>query len=296
MDQIQAFTERFLSYLSAECGVAHNTIAAYRRDMAKLRRFLIARRIAPGQVTLDDLSEYVADLKEQGLEVSSIARHIASARMFFKFLAAEGLIQRNPASLIGHPKMWRNLPSVLSVEDVDALLSLKPQCPLDLRDAAIIELFYATGARVSEVIGLKLGDVNFEYRYARVLGKGSKERVVPLGEVAAGRVQQYLAEVRPKLARDRPARELFLTRSGRRFDRKSIWRLVRKAALKAGIAKHFSPHTLRHCFATHLLERGADLRSVQEMLGHASIATTQVYTHVDRDRLKAVHRRYHPRG
>jgi integrase/recombinase XerD len=216
--------------------------------------------------------------------------------MFFKFLAGEGLVGQNPASLVRYPTMWRNLPNVLSADDVEALLSVKATTPLEVRDRAIIEVLYATGARVSEVTGLKLADVNLEFRFVRVLGKGSRERVIPLGQMAIDRVREYLATVRPRLSRQRESRQLFLTRSGRPLDRKRVWKIVRKAAVRAGISKRVSPHTLRHCFATHLLERGADLRSVQEMLGHASIVTTQVYTHVDKDRLKAIHRRFHPRG
>ena len=295
-EKLNELIEQFLDYLAVECGVAKNTLSAYRRDMAKLRRFMVVRHLMPSEVTIEDVTEYILDLKEQKLQVSSIARHIASLRMFFKFLTSEGLIARNPASLISYPKMWRNLPNVLSVEDVDALLSLPPKGPLDARDAAVIELLYATGARVSEAAGVNLEDLNLEFRFVRLVGKGSRERVVPLGELAVQRVEHYLQEVRPALARETSGRRLFLSRSGKPLDRKDIWRSVRKAALRAGISKSFSPHTLRHCFATHLLEAGADLRSVQEMLGHANIATTQVYTHVDHDRLKAIHRRFHPRG
>ncbi len=295
-EQLDTLIDAFLYYMAAECGVADNTLEAYSRDMARLRRFLILRLLPVGEVDMNDLIEFVIDLKEQGLEISTINRHVASMRMFFKFLAADGYIRRNPSALVNYPKMWRTLPDTLSVEEVDRLLSVKPRCPLDVRNVAIIDMLYATGARVSEVIGLMLGDVNLDFRFVRVTGKGSKQRVVPLGLAAADRVADYLENIRPRLARDHSGKEFFLTRTGRRLDRKSVWRIVRKVGVAADIRKHLSPHTLRHCFATHLVERGADLRSVQEMLGHASIATTQVYTHVDKDRLKAIHRRFHPRG
>ena len=242
------------------------------------------------------MSEYVVDLKERSLEISSIARHVASVRMFFKFLASEGLIRKNPAALLEYPKMWRTLPNVLSVEEVDALLAVKPRNEIDTRDAAIIEMLYATGARASEVIGVQIEDVSLEFRYARLRGKGSRERIVPLGQLAVERIGKYIEDTRPSFARAVSGRDLFLSRTGKPLGRKDVWRIVRRVALRAGVRKKFSPHTLRHCFATHLLEHGADLRSVQEMLGHASIATTQVYTHVDQDRLKAIHRRFHPRG
>ena len=295
-EQLDTLIDGFLHYMAAECGVADNTLEAYSRDMVRLRRFLILRRLPIGEVDMDDLIEFVIDLKEQGLEISTINRHVASMRMFFKFLATDGYIRRNPSTLVNYPKRWRKLPDTLSVEEVDLLLSVKPKCPLDVRNVAIIDMLYATGTRVSEVIGLTLGDVNLDFRFVRVTGKGSKQRVVPLGLAAAERVADYLENIRPRLARDHSGKELFLTRRGRRLDRKSVWRIVRKVAVTAGISKHLSPHTLRHCFATHLVERGADLRSVQEMLGHATIATTQVYTHVDKGRLKAIHHRFHPRG
>ncbi|MFW6159375.1 MAG: site-specific tyrosine recombinase XerD [Planctomycetota bacterium] len=289
--------EQFLDYLAVECGLAENSIAAYRRDLERFCRHLRVRKKADfGSVRARDIVGFMASEKRRGLSANSISRALAAIRMLFKFLALEDKIERNVASTLESPHLWRRLPAVLDVDDVDALLAAPdPDTLLGVRDRALLEVMYATGARVSEVADLKLGDVNLEFRFLRCFGKGSKERVVPLGERAVEALERYLRETRPKL--DRGGSPLvFLSRSGRRLGRRAIWSRVRKHARAAGLRKKVSPHTLRHSFATHLLQGGADLRAVQEMLGHANIATTQIYTHVDKERLKAVHRKFHPRA
>ena len=287
----------FLDYLAVECGLAENSIRAYRRDLGRFCLYLTARK-KPGfeAVRSRDIVGFMAHEKARGLSANSVSRALAAIRMLFKFLVVEDRIPKNIASTLESPHLWRRLPDVLNVGDVTALLEAPDASkPLGCRDRAILEAMYATGARVSETADLKLSDVNLDVRFLRCFGKGSKERIVPIGQRAVDAIRDYVERARPTL--DRAGSPLlFLSRSGRRLSRESIWARVRKHARAAGLRKKVSPHTLRHSFATHLLEGGADLRSVQEMLGHANIATTQIYTHVDRDRLKTVHKRYHPRA
>jgi integrase/recombinase XerD len=289
--------EQFLEYLTVECGLAANSIGAYRSDLGHFCAYLAGRgKRAFREVRARDIVGFLTHEKARGLSTTSISRALAAVRMLFKFLTVEGCIPKNVASTLESPHLWRRLPDVLDVDDIEALLAAPDlSTPLGVRDRAILEVMYATGARVSETADLKLADVNFDFRYLRCFGKGSKERVVPIGVRAVDAVRQYVEEVRPKLDK-KGAPLLFLSKSGRRLRRETIWAKVRKYALAAGLRKRVSPHTLRHSFATHLLEGGADLRSVQEMLGHANIATTQIYTHVDKDRLKTVHKKFHPRA
>ena len=289
--------EQFLEYLTVECGLAANSIGAYRSDLGHFCAYLAGRgKRAFREVRARDIVGFLTHEKARGLSTTSISRALAAVRMLFKFLTVEGRIPKNVASTLESPHLWRRLPDVLDVDDIEALLAAPDlSTPLGVRDRAILEVMYATGARVSETADLKLADVNFDFRYLRCFGKGSKERVVPIGVRAVDAVRQYVEEVRPKLDK-KGAPLLFLSKSGRRLRRETIWAKVRKCALAAGLRKKVSPHTLRHSFATHLLEGGADLRSVQEMLGHANIATTQIYTHVDKDRLKTVHKKFHPRA
>jgi len=294
---VNELVELFLDYLAVECGLAANSIAAYRRDLANFCAWLAARK-KPGfeAVRAHDIVGFLTHEKARGLSANSISRSLAAIRMLFRFLAVEGKVPKNAASTLESPHLWRRLPDVLDVGDVEALLAAPDLAkPLGVRDRAILEVMYATGARVSETADLKLADVNFDFRFLRCFGKGSKERVVPIGRGAVDAVMEYVNKVRPRLDR-RGSPLLFLSKSGRRLARESIWALVRKYTRAAGLRKKVSPHTLRHSFATHLLQGGADLRSVQEMLGHANIATTQIYTHVDKDRLKAVHKKFHPRA
>lgn len=287
----------FLDYLTVECGLADNSVRAYRRDLARFCAYLETRRRTTfDAVKAHDIVGFMTHEKARGLSANSISRALAAIRMLFRFLASEDKIPRNVATTLQSPHLWRRLPDVLDVGDVEALLAAPDTSrPLGVRDRAILEVMYATGARVSETAGLRLNDVNFEVGFLRCFGKGSRERVVPIGQRAIAALKEYIATVRPKLDR-RGSDLLFLTKSGGRLARENIWIRVRRYALAAGLRKHVSPHTLRHSFATHMLEGGADLRAVQEMLGHANIATTQIYTHVDASRLKSVHKKFHPRA
>jgi integrase/recombinase XerD len=305
---------QFLDYLASECGLSQNTIQAYRHDLTAFVLYLDENRCAGFQsVTADTVLAHMVRLKEKGLHTNSIARALVTIRMLFRFLWAEGKIPENATSLLESPKLAKHLPEVLTEREVTALLAAPDTGPFDhaqgrpeplskggrtrgLRDRAILELLYATGARVSEVSRMTLDSLHLELGYVRCLGKGSKERIVPVGEQAAAAIGEYLASARPVLLRGRNVEWLFPGARAAPLTRKAIWQILKKTALKAGIGRRISPHTLRHSFATHLLERGADLRAIQEMLGHADIATTQLYTHMDRSRLKAIHRKFHPRA
>ncbi|MFP4057119.1 MAG: site-specific tyrosine recombinase XerD [Candidatus Brocadiia bacterium] len=294
---MDALIQAFLDYLALECGVAENTLKAYRGDLAKLADHLRRRKSRPHDVTTTALLAFIVELKDRGYSVATVARTLAAVRMFYRFLVLEGIVERNVTTALDSPKLWRRLPATLGPQEVEALLAQpKADGPLGLRDRAVLEVLYATGARAGEVVSLDVDSIHYDYGYLRCMGKGSKERVVPVAERALAAVRRYALEARPRLLKGRAAAALFVSRTGARLDRRTVWRLVKKYARQAGIAKNVSPHTLRHSFATHLLAGGADLRAVQEMLGHASIATTQLYTHVDAERLKDIHRRFHPRG
>jgi integrase/recombinase XerD len=289
--------EDFADYLRSECHLAANTVEAYARDLTRFFEWLRGRRLQ--QLTVSDLSAYPAWLGEQALAPKSVARHVASLKVFFKFLQLEGALTDNQADLLGSPKLWQRVPQVLSPEQVAKLLTAPRRGDRYwLRDRAILELLYATGCRVSELSTLRMVDVHLDEHYCICHGKGDKERMVPLGVQAAIAVRRYLQELRPRLAARRsPASDrLLLSPRGQALRRERIWELIKKYATRAGITKEISPHSLRHSFATHMLAGGADLRQVQELLGHASIATTQLYTHVDHTRLKQVHEAYHPRA
>ena len=288
----------FLEYLTVECGLSDNTIAAYRADLLKFLRHLVERHVARlDLMTHDRVVGFLIDLKERGAHVNSIARNLVAIKMFFRFLWTEGHADRDITSVLQSPKLWRYLPEVLGEQEVDQLLSAPDtDTLLGTRDRAILEMLYATGARVSEVANVRLEGLNLEMGFVRCYGKGRKERLAPLGEPAVAALTEYIENVRPVLLHDRESPYVFVTGRSTRMARESIWRLVKKYSKKAGIAKNISPHTLRHSFATHMLEHGADLRVVQELLGHASIVTTEIYTHVDRSRLKRIHHKFHPRG
>ena len=291
----------FLAYLDAECGMSENTVTAYQRDLQKFftwNRETTRRTIH--QVDVTTLTEFLDYLQGTGLASSSIARNLAAIRMFFRYLMLESVIAESTVDLISSPKLWQRLPKVLSPDMVDALLQapIGSQDRYARRDRAILAVMYATGCRVSEVTGLKLPDVNLDDRYARVTGKGNKQRMVSLTPIAVDSIVDYLNLERPDMAENAVVDEewLFVTRSGRRMNRETIWELIQRYASRVGCGGDVSPHTLRHSFATHLLAGGADIRALQEMLGHASIRTTQIYTHVDHTRLKNVHKSCHPRG
>ncbi len=290
--------DTFTSYLRVEKGLSANTLDAYSRDLRKFSQHLITLGIeTPAQIAPDHILEFMVGLQENGLSSRSVARHLVSVRVLLKFLVRERQLEVDPSVHVESPRLWRKLPDVLSHEDVECLLAQPSQDGFrGLRDAAMLELLYATGLRITELVSLELKDVNLEAGFVITRGKGQKERLVPMGKQARELIQRYYQDSRPLLLRENPSSYVFLSRDGDHMSRQAFWKIIKKYALVAGIRKNISPHKLRHSFATHLLERGADLRSVQLMLGHADISTTQIYTHVTRERLKEVHEKYHPRG
>lgn len=293
----ERWTAAFIDYLRGECRLADNTVAAYTRDLSRFQGWLKGRAVP--QLTIADLSDFVAWLHSQKLAPASIARHIVTVRMYFRYLQLEGVLRDNLAELLGSQKLWQRVPEVLSPAMVDQFLLAPSRLePFWYRDRALLEMLYATGCRASEISNLLLEDAHLDDGYCLCHGKGNKQRLAPLGKKAVQAVRDYLDQERPLLAAipSKPPGWLLLSRSGRRLRREAIWELVKKYALLVGAPASISPHTMRHSFATHLLAGGADLRQVQEMLGHASIATTQIYTHVDQSRLKKVHNQFHPRA
>ena len=287
----------FIDALTLEDGASPRTIEAYRHDVVRCAVYLRSHGIADvAAITPAALREFIYHLKDLGLAGSSIRRNISALRTWYRVLLAEGLVSNDPTERLDSPQRWRTLPEVLSVDEITRLLAAPGLDErLAFRDRAMLELAYGAGLRVSEWIGLAVKDVLLPDGLLRVFGKGSKERLVPIGRSAIGAVAVYVRELRPVLERGQGKGILFLSAQGRPLSRMGAWKLVRKYVELAGIEKPVSPHTLRHSFATHLLEGGADLRAVQEMLGHADIATTQIYTHVDREYLRSVHRQFHPR-
>ncbi|MFC1668062.1 site-specific tyrosine recombinase XerD [Chlamydiota bacterium] len=299
MNEMHLFIDEFISYIDVEKGLALNTISAYKSDLEKFLAFLKDKKksiTAFRAVSRDDILDYCMHEKLAGKSPRSLSRNLVSIKMLFTYLVMEGYITTNITDSLESPKLWRILPEVLSEEEVVSLLeSPEIQKKNGIRDRAILELMYATGMRVSEVASLKLDDINFDIGFIRCFGKGSKERIVPLGTAAKKLLKKYIDTQRKETDKDNTA-YLFLSRRGRLFTRQGLWKLTKKYALKAGIGKKITPHSLRHSFATHLLANGADLRAVQGMLGHADIVTTQIYTSVDKDRLKKIHAQFHPRG
>jgi len=287
------YIEEYLNFLEVERGLSPNTVAAYQKDLDVFRNLVATKQ---DTIQRNTVTNHLMELKHFGLSSRSIARHLSAIKGFYRFLLNEGRIKNNPTVGMKTPKVWRNLPVCLSVAQVTRLLK-QPDLSkkAGIRDRAILELLYATGIRISEAAGLTLTSVNLEIGYLRCTGKGNKQRIVPLGGEAVTSVRRYLSESRPHYAKG-SSNSLFVNRLGNGFTRQGLWKLVKKYASRAGLGQKFSPHTLRHSFATHLLQGGADLRSVQEMLGHASISTTQVYTHVDGAHLKKIHTKFHPRG
>jgi integrase/recombinase XerD len=290
--------ERFTDFLALEKGSSVRTQEAYARDVARVVDFALIRGAAgPVDVTPKILREFVYQLKDLGLSPASIRRNVAAVRSYFRFLMGDGLVVRDPSERLDTPRRWRTLPEVLSVAEIQKLLAAPTMDdPLYFRDRAMLEIAYGAGLRVSEWTGIGVKDVMLDEGLVRVFGKGSKERLVPIGRNAIAALAIYMREQRPTLARGSGKGTLFLNARGEPLSRMGAWKILRKYVKRSGITKAVSPHTLRHSFATHLLEGGADLRAVQEMLGHADISTTQIYTHVDREYLRQVHRRYHPRA
>ncbi len=295
----ETLVESFLNYLIVECGLSDNTIKGYKGDLRNFSNYLHGTGINRFQdLRPKMIVGFIESEKQRELSENSISRCLVTVKMFYKYMVMEGKISVNPMSSVNTLKLQKHLPEVLNYNAIEEMLRA-PDCnnKLGIRDKAMLELMYATGARVSEVASIKVSWINFDYGFIRCQGKGSKQRIVPMGSEAAKAIKRYLQEVRPlllKIEDEEPL--LFLSRTGKKLRRENIWSLVKKYALKAGIRSNISPHTLRHSFATHLLEGGADLRSVQEMLGHSNISTTQVYTHVDRKYLKATHQKFHPRA
>ncbi len=295
MDHVALDT--FLEHLVVERGLAQNSLEAYRRDLTRYLEHVTARGQVVTALDRTEVPRYLLALRDAGLSPRSVARHLSAIRQFHRFLAREGMAKDDPTAHVDSPRPWLHLPAVLSIEEVDRLLAAEvPATPQGLRDRAMLELMYASGLRVSELVGLRLADVDLGVGVVRAVGKGNKERLVPVGDAAASRLRAYQADGRPRLEKARPSPFLFLGRHGGRLTRQAFWQLIKRQAAAAGIRKPVSPHTLRHSFATHLLERGADLRAVQLMLGHADIGTTQIYTHVSRARLKAIYDKHHPRA
>ena len=289
--------DAFPDYLRSECHLADNTVMAYSRDLRRFSKWLGSRNVV--KLSVSELSDYVAFLNSERLAPSSVARNVVAVKMFFRYLQLEGVLVDNKVELIGSQKLWDRIPSVMSPREVDQFLNSPKKYELYYhRDRALLEMLYATGCRASEISNLRLRDIHLNERFCKCHGKGSKQRIAPLGDGAIEAVTAYIERQRPQLESLRPKEIdwLFLSRSGKRLRREAIWELVKKYAFIADVSVKISPHTMRHSFATHLLAGGADLRQVQEMLGHASIATTQIYTHVDQTRLKKVHKQYHPRA
>ncbi len=308
---MEHYLDKYLNYLTVERGLAANTVEAYSRDLNRYLDFLESKDIREfTQVGTTEIHAFMMSLMKSrlrrsyggqaasgGLSARSAGRNLVALRTFYKFLLSEGYLQINPLANIESPRGGRRLPGVLSAEEVELLLAQPdPLTPRGQRDEAMLEVLYGAGLRVSELTSLSLNDINFTAGWIRVQGKGAKERIVPLGEIALKRLREYLSSARRELDKGKRSPWLFVTRSGRRLSRQGIWKIIKRYGLTAGIKKGVTPHILRHSFATHLLERGADLHSVQLMLGHADISTTQIYTHISRKRLKNLYDKYHPRA
>jgi len=295
-DNISDLIDQFINYMRIERGVSENTIEAYSRDLRGLADFIKNKGISLKQINIDILTEYINHLSKR-LSRRSLARSISAIRTFFKFLILEGIIHENPARFLEVPKISKTLPGILNEHEIELLLNQpSSSTPIGLRDKAMIELLYATGVRVSELVNLKLSDIDLNVGYIKVRGKGSKERFVPIGEKAISVLKEYIDKARAKFDKKKGSPYLFLNNRGKPFSRQGFWKILKAYARKAGVKKRITPHIIRHSFATHLLKNGADLRSVQMMLGHSDISTTQIYTHIDRSYLKEVYNRCHPRA
>jgi len=290
--------EPFRDYLALEAGNSANTVEAYLRDLRRMAQFAASKGVSgPADVTRANLRDFVFLLKDLGLSPATIRRHVSAIRTYFGFVVGEGRLTDDPSDRLESPQRWRTLPDTLTVREVEAMLGAPSlDEPLAWRDRALLELAYGAGLRVSELCGLELNGLLLEEGLVRVFGKGGKERLVPIGRGTIGSVSVYLSVLRPTLDRGRTGSRVLLNVRGEPLSRVGAWGVVKRCAERAGIQKRVTPHTLRHSFATHLLEGGADLRAVQEMLGHADLSTTQIYTHVDREYLRTVHRRFHPRA
>lgn len=299
MKMLRNEIEDFFHYIRIERGLADNTIQSYRRDLQHYEQFLTdtCKRTAWNNVTRNDMMLFLSSLREDGKSAATIARMISAIRALHQFLIREQVVKTDESLHISTPKKDRLLPTVLSMEEVDQLLQLEQNTPLQIRNKAMLELMYATGLRVSELVNLHIRDVHLEMGFVRCIGKGNKERIIPLGDMAKKALEQYVEFSRPILTK-KNEREmmLFVNHHGRSLSRQGFWKIIKSVATEVGLMKEITPHMLRHSFATHLLENGADLRSVQEMLGHADISTTQIYTHISKTRLKDMYEQFHPRA
>jgi len=295
--QTSALLESFRQHLLLERRLAANTVECYTGDLQKFLRFLVAKRKLPAEARRAHVAEYLSALSKRGFDPSSVARNLSSVRAFYSFLIGTRLATIDPTELVERPRLWKRLPQTLSVDEVKELL-YQPDCSsvLGLRDKAMLEFMYATGCRVSELLTATLQSIDLEERQFRCLGKGGKERMVPIGSHACRVISDYLRTCRPVLAKGKGSGFLFVNARGRRLSRMGFWKILRKYCVQARLRITPSPHVLRHSFATHLLQGGADLRVVQELLGHSSISTTQIYTQLDREYLRSVHSRFHPRA
>jgi integrase/recombinase XerD len=298
MSSVDHWIDVFLNYIRVEKGLSEKTVESYSRDLGRYASFLSS--YGSPSVSGEDtylILKHMILLRDEGLAPRSRARHLVAIRSFYSFLTQEKAISQDPSKPIDFPKSGLRLPDTLALPDIKALIdATDPTAARGIRDGAMIELLYASGLRVSELVGLKMRDVHLDASFVRVFGKGSKERVVPMGQYANEKISAYLQYARPYLTKTSPSEYLFIAREGKPMTRQGFWKLLNRYAAKAGITQHISPHTLRHSFATHLIEGGADLRVVQIMLGHSDISTTQIYTHITRDHLKKIHSSYHPRG
>ncbi len=287
----------YLAYTSIEKGLAANSLAAYRRDLTRLAEFLFGRQRTVAGASAQDLREFVDSLYEDGLGARSVARYLSSVRGLYRYLIGEARVAEDPTANLRSPGQWKSLPKYLTLDEVEELLaSPDPETPLGNRDLAMLQLLYATGLRVSELVSVRLSELDLKTGIVRTVGKGEKTRLVPVGRSALEAIEDYLARFREPILKKASSEYLFVTGRGSAMSRQAFWKLLRRHGLAAGIGKPITPHVLRHSFATHLLERGADLRSLQLMLGHADISTTEIYTHVLRSRMRAVYDKYHPRG
>lgn len=294
---MEEFIKEFMDYLSVERGLSKNTLESYSRDLNKYAGYLKKKGITNlERVKRPDIQDFMMGLKDDKLNASSIARNLVAIKVFHRYLTSQRLLKEDVTSVIETPKLWKTLPDVLDLKEVEAILnSPNTRLKQGLRDKAAIELMYATGMRVSELVNLKLTDLHMDMGFVRCLGKGQKERIIPVGSKAKEAIQKYLEKARPKFLKKRESGALFLTRLGKPMSRQTFWMVIKHYVRDARIKKRVTPHTLRHSFATHLLQNGADLRIVQELLGHANISTTQIYTHINKERLKQIHQKFHPR-
>ena len=290
--------ESFLTYLVVIKGLSRNTSHSYKTDIEKLFTFIEKKELnSITKLKANHISEFLAELNISGLNISSINRCIVSIKQFFKYLMLENIIKTDPTANLVSPRMKKSIPDVLSLDDIEKILNIPDLTKFEgLRDSAMLEVLYASGLRVTELVELKQVNINYDHGYLVVMGKGSKERIVPIGMTSIKKINDYLELSRPHLVKDKISDYLFITRRGTCFTRQGFWKLIKTYAKDAGILKNISPHTIRHSFATHLLERGADLRTIQLLLGHSDISTTQIYTHVESKRLREIHKKYHPRA